>query len=466
MKSYLQKLRSIPHLHSAWKKLKKKRYSRGFDNVTIENFRKDLPRNLEALHEELRNGTFQFTPLLGVLNDKPGGGKRPLKIPTVRDRVVLKAIEQLIEHKFRRYNLDCSYGYISGIAVSDAIKRVNELHAVGNEFVLEGDISKFFDSVDTNRLMDRFVREIRITSLEDLICRALKTEVGNLDDFRPEDREMFPAADSGIPQGGVLSPLLANFYLYTFDKEMTDANYNLVRYADDFVVMCKTADEATAAYHLADGIFTRLGLRLHPLGDENSKTKITRYSKGFVFLGLHFQAGTVAPSVKAVNRFREKVSTILDPRQGHNLLRTLNALKHTIDGWARAYCQYDSLRTFRGLDKFICENFSKYLRDHGLIRHGHLINREQRKFFGIPSLEGILLRGAAKEKSKTRKSGPSQQPLPKEHMKRRERRNPEARINAALSAQAPDLIVIPHPQIPSPRQISSDHPKSAFGKSR
>src|SRR5690242_15562565 len=266
MANYFRQLSSPELLLSAWKKLSKKKHSRGFDEQTIEEFRRNLDQNIRKISSELRTGTFEFTPLLGCLPEKPGGGRRPIKIPAVRDRVVSKAIQLLISPKFDRYNLPCSFGYIPRVKVADAVECVKRLAGMGKVWVLEADMSEFFDTVDQTLLMDRFVREIRIRSLEDLIRRALRTEVGNLDCFRPDEREMFPAPDSGIPQGGVLSPMLANFYLYPFDKGMSHAGFDLIRYADDFVVMCRSENEARIAYDLAKRILEDdLRLKLHPL---------------------------------------------------------------------------------------------------------------------------------------------------------------------------------------------------------
>jgi len=378
------------NLINAWNKLSKKKYSRGFDEQTIEEFRRDLDQNIREISAELRSGTFEFTPLLGLLHEKQGGGKRPIKIPAVRDRVVSKAVQLLISHKFDRYNLPCSFGYIPGVSTADAVDSVKRLAASGNVWVLEADMSKFFDTVDQTVLMERFVRQIRVRSLEGLVQRALQVEVGNLDSFRPEERDMFPSADSGIPQGGVLSPMLANFYLYPFDKGMSDAGFNLVRYADDFVVMCTSEDQARSAYDLAKRILEdSLHLKLHALGGENSKTRITLYSKGFTFLGLHFQGGLITPGSKSVKKFKEKISAITDHRQGQNLLRTLTSLKNTIDGWGHAYQMYDSSESFRNLDAHVCEQLASYLRANGLLGRGHVIGNHQRRFLGIPSLEGI-----------------------------------------------------------------------------
>ncbi len=372
-------------------KTQEKKHSKGFDEQTIEEFKNDLDRNIRQISAELRSDAFEFTPLVGRLHDKPGGGKRPLKIPAVRDRVVLKAVQLLIAHRFDKYNLPCSYGYIKDVSTIDAVNRVKELAASGNVWVLEADMSKFFDTVDQPLLMDRFVKRTGIRSLEGLIRRALQVEVGNLDFFRPNERDMFPRPDSGIPQGGVLSPMLANFYLYPFDREMSKQGFNLVRYADDFVVMCASRERAQAAYALAKTILEgTLRLKLHALEEENSKTRITLYSKGFTFLGIHFQGGKTTPSSNSVKKFKEKISMITDHRQGQNLLKTLTSLKNGIEGWGHAYKSYDSLEAFQILDRYIRERLADYLKANGLLGKGRSLGSRERRFLGIPSLEGIL----------------------------------------------------------------------------
>jgi RNA-directed DNA polymerase len=190
--------------------------------------------------------------------------------------------------------------------------------------------------------------------------------------------------------------MLANFYLYPFDKAMSDAGFNLVRYADDFVVMCDSEQKARKAYDLAKRMLEEdLRLRMHPLGEESSKTRITLYSKGFTFLGLLFQGGQTTPGSKAVKKFKEKIASITDLHEGRNLLKTLTALKNTIDGWGHAFQMYDSFETFQNLDAYVREELSKYFREHGLLGRGHTIGFQQRKFLGIPSLEGIMQRARA-----------------------------------------------------------------------
>jgi RNA-directed DNA polymerase len=387
--NYYRRLSSVDHLYDAWKKLPKKKHSCGFDQETIESFGTHLDENLRKLSSELRNRTFEFNPLRGVLIDKPGGGKRPLRVPSVRDRVVMKAVQILLAPKFRKFDLPCSFGYIRRVSTANAIREVRKLASEGKVWVLEGDIHSFFDSVDQSLLIDRFLKEIRIPSLQDLVSRALKVEVGNVFAFSPLHRDLFPRADSGIPQGGVLSPLLANFYLYPFDKAMTDAGFSLVRYADDFVVMCESVQRAEVAYNTAKTILEgQLHLTLHPLGP-SSKTKITLYSKGFSFLGLQFQGTQVRPCAKAVAKFRERVSDIADARHGYNLFSTLAQLKLVIEGWGHAYASYDSREEFESMDRHIREAISSYLRQHDFMKAGQVAGNHQMKILGLPSLQRI-----------------------------------------------------------------------------
>lgn len=379
----------ISHLRRAWRALsKRKRDSHGLDGVTIEEFGNHLETHLEHISDQLRNKTYKFSDARGVLLPKPGSDKRrPIKIPAIRDRVVLKAISLLIEPRFRKYNLDCSFGYVRGRGVQDAIRRVKKLASEGKQSVLEADIHKFFDEVDRELLIRRFTREIKLISLRKLIENGLRMELGNLGSFTDEERKIFPAADSGIPQGGVLSPMLANFYLYPLDKAMQDGCFDLVRYADDFVVMCDTQQKAKQAYDLAKSILEdELRLRLHPLGAPNSKTRILQFNKGLKFLGVQFAGGKIAPSESIVNKFKERVRTILDARQGKSLLKTLTSLANTIEGWGQCYQEFDVDKIYADLDAHIRSELSTYMQKLRFLRSGAILSNRQLRTLGVPQL--------------------------------------------------------------------------------
>ncbi|HEY2912341.1 MAG TPA: reverse transcriptase domain-containing protein [Candidatus Angelobacter sp.] len=394
MSSVRQRLFDQKHLRKAWKAIsKRKLHSQGLDGVTIKAFQQTIDQQIEKIAFELKHQSYRFTPARGVLLPKPGVAKRrPIKIPAVRDRVVLKAIALLIEERFSKYNLSCSYGYVKGRGAKDAIQRVRELANQGNDIVLEADITKFFDTVDREILIGRFLAEIKYRSLESLIREALTVELGNLTSFTDDEQKMFPTADSGIPQGGVLSPMLANFYLYPFDQAMMTAGFNLVRYADDFVVMCKTEAEAKEALVVCKEILEKqLHLTLHPLG--SIKARIVNFSKGLVFLGTEFKANRAVPSGAVVDKFRAKVAAILDAGQGKSLLQTLTSLKNTTIGWGQCYRDLDVVLIYAELDDFIREKTSHYLTSYEFLNQGRILNKKQLELLGVPLLGRLVRKG-------------------------------------------------------------------------
>jgi RNA-directed DNA polymerase len=397
MSSVRQRFSDRPHLRAAWKAIsKRKRYSHGLDGVTIKQFGQTLEHQIDIISRELKADTYRFTPARGALLDKPGTTKkRPIKIPAVRDRVVLKAISLLIEPRFEKYNLSCSYGYVKNRGPKDAIQKVRQLASEGNTIVLEADIHKFFDTVDREMLIGQFIKETRFTSLEPMLRSGLMVELGNLDSFTDEEQQMFPTAESGIPQGGVLSPMLANFYLYPFDKAMLARGFNLVRYADDFVVMCKTVEDAKAAYDVCLEVLERkLRLRLHPLGLPDSKTRILQYQKGLKFLGTSFTLARVMPADSVIAKFRQRVESILDARQGKSLLQVLTSLRNTIVGWGQCYRDLDVMPLYRELDLHVKEQTSRYLRELDFLRSGFLLNKHQLRVLGVPRLTRLARQAA------------------------------------------------------------------------
>jgi hypothetical protein len=181
--------------------------------------------------------------------------------------------------------------------------------------------------------------------------------------------------------------MLANFYLYPFDKAMVDGGYQLIRYADDFVVLCNSHDEARRAYDLSLTILEgRLGLRMHHLDAPELKTRIIRFSQGFTFLGVEFRGEKVLPSAKAIKRFRERIVELLGSSGEQNLLDTLSELKNTVLGWGNAYRIYHSTEIFQGLDDHIKEHVTKYFRARNLLASRYGLSRKDLRFIGVPSL--------------------------------------------------------------------------------
>jgi RNA-directed DNA polymerase len=379
-------------LRKAWKEISKRNMrSRGSDNVTIRAFKSRLDENLSEISEELRSNTYVFSKLRAHAIKKAGSKKaRPLQIASVRDRVVMKAISLFIEPAFRRFNLDCSFAFIKGRGVSPAIKRIHDLVAQGNKFYFEADIINFFGSVDRQVLWQMFSGQVRHRSLLPLLRQCFNLELEDLRSYETEFQELFFGADSGIPQGGVLSPMLANFYLYEFDRRMLKHGFNLVRYADDFVVMCETPERARQAHQVSKDTLKTLNLQIHSLEEPDSKSRVGNFAKdGLLFLGVRFEGHEIFPASKVVKRFKSKIEEVLRPDTGESLFKTLQKLTNLINGWGKCYRAMRVLDVYLRLDEFIKASVETYLENVGV----HLIGKSKRKhmrLLGIPSLTAMV----------------------------------------------------------------------------
>ena len=390
--SALRSVSDKEFLRKAWGEISKRNMrSKGLDNVTIRAFKSRLDENLSEISAELRAGTYVFNKLRAHAINKPGSKKaRPLQIATVRDRVVMKAIALFIEPAFQKFNLDCSFAFIKNRGVGPALERIQKLVALGNKFYFEADIINFFGAVDRQVLWTMFSREVRHRSLLPLLRQCFNLELEDLRSHQTEFQELFFGADSGIPQGGVLSPMLANFYLHEFDRRMLRRGFNLVRYADDFVVMCENPERAQLAHTLSRDILGALNLGIHALDAPGSKSRIGNFSKeGLLFLGVRFEGQETFPASKVVNRFKGKVEEILKPASGDSLFRTLQKLTNLINGWGKCYRGMRVLDIYMLLDAFIKDSVQSYFKDLGI----HLVGKHRRrhmKLLGIPSLTSMV----------------------------------------------------------------------------
>jgi RNA-directed DNA polymerase len=380
------------HLHKAWREISKRNMlSKGSDNVTIKAFKASLDQNLSDISSELRSGRYTFQKLRAHAISKTASSKlRPLQIASVRDRVVMKSIALFIEPTFRSFDLPCSFAFIKSRGVKNAISRIHELVEQGNKHYFEADIINFFGAVDRETLWVMFSRKVRHKSLLRLLRQCFDLELQDLDSFTPEFQKLFVGADSGIPQGGVLSPMLANFYLHEFDRRMLERGFNLVRYADDFVVMCESEERACQAHDSAKVILETLGLKIHALDEPHSKSKIGYFSKhGLMFLGVMFEGKEVFPAKKAVERFKAKVQEVLTPGTGDSLFRTLQKLTNLINGWGKCYRSMRVMEIYLRLDVFIKESVESYLEASDIRLVGKKKGKHM-KFLGIPSLPAMV----------------------------------------------------------------------------
>ena len=313
-------------MHQAFKAVKRNRGAAGIDKVSIKMFDANLDENIAALMKDLKAGTFRPRPLRRKMISKgPGTTKlRPLGIPVVRDRVAQEVIRRLLAPIFEPQFHDASFGFIPKRNCHQAIERVLELHGQGYRVVLDADIQGFFDQIPHKVIMAAVAAEVADGNILRLVEKFLTAGVMENGVFKP--------TTVGTPQGGVVSPLLANIVLNHLDWKLHEAGYRFARYADDFVVVCQTNEQAQEALTLVEQVLhTDLGLTLSP-----DKTKITTYGKGYEFLGFFLSSRSRRMRDKSLQKFKAKVRELTVRK--HNLdKKAIEKLNRVIRGTAQYF---------------------------------------------------------------------------------------------------------------------------------
>jgi len=342
--SLIDKIYKRLNLHIAYEKVKANKGTAGVDRVTLEEFERGLKEQLEEIHRLLYEDKYTPQPVRRVYISKPDGGKRPLGIPTIRDRVVQQAmlnrLGKIFEEKFK----ECSYGYRPQRRAIEAVEKVEEYIKEGNQWIVEVDIKSFFDTVEQEKLIDLVAEEIADGRVLRLIRSFLRS--GVMEEMKKEE------TNEGTPQGGVISPLLANIYLHPYDEEMTAQGYKVVRYADDIVVVCNSKEEAERALAKTQEILQgELGLQLN-----EGKTRILHKSQPFEFLGYVFGRGYSdykMPRKKAIEKFKDKVRRTTRRQRPVKLMALIKELNPVIRGWRNYFKHGNSKRVFWELDCWI-----------------------------------------------------------------------------------------------------------------
>lgn len=330
------------NLFAAFQQVSQKKGAAGVDHVSTEMFMRQMPENLWQLSDCLKDGSYQPQIIRRVHIPKPGTTEtRPLGISTVRDRVVQAAIVNVIEPIFERDFAEQSYGFRPGRSCRDALRRVDELLKAGYIHVVDADLKGYFDSIPHENLMERLKTKIadgRLLSLIESFLQAGIQEGSNV--WTPE---------SGAPQGAVLSPLLSNIYLDPLDHLMVQSGYEMVRYADDFVILCRTPEAAEQALEIVQGWAVKNGLTLHP-----TKTRIVDSQQAsFTFLGYEFRKTRHWPRKKSVQKLKARIREQTRRTNGDSLQCIVANLNPTLRGWF-VYFQHSSYRTmFTQLDQWI-----------------------------------------------------------------------------------------------------------------
>ena len=300
--SLYDKVFSFKNLWAAWLVVRENNGASGIDKVSVKQFSENSEDYLLQLSQDLRQKTYRPKPVRRVFIPKSSGGNRPLGIPTVRDRIVQQAVRLVLEPLFEVMFSARSHGFRPERGCQTALEVVERAIRHGYTWVVDADISSFFDTVDHEKLLDAINEEVADGSVLRLIRYILEAgvQLPGVADIEP--------TELGTPQGSPLSPLLANIYLHSFDKAAVQRNFGLVRYADDFVIFTKSEEEAERALTFCQEYFQTLGLALHP-----EKTRIVSVNDGFEFLGFHYfrdpKSGNRCKEVrlKSVSRFRDAI---------------------------------------------------------------------------------------------------------------------------------------------------------------
>jgi group II intron reverse transcriptase/maturase len=366
--SLIDKVFSRKNLELAWEKVKKNRGSAGIDDVTIAAFEERQEYFLDLLHRKLRDGTYQPKPVKRVEIAKSDGGIRKLGIPAVLDRVCQQALVQRMGPIFEPTFLDSSYGYRPGRSPHEAMRKVwQELNA-GYGWIVDADLRQFFDTIDQEKLIDLIAEEISDGRVLQLVRDILRAGVMEGGYWRP--------TLTGVPQGGVASPLWSNIFLTPFDRRMTAEGFRLTRWADDFVVLCQTRAEARRALAVAERFLREeVGVELHP-----QKTRIVHVSRGFEFLGYKVKQGTgfrlpahrrrgranprnlyAVPREKSVKRFQEQIRALTRRKAPLKLREVIERINPVIRGWGHFYRKADVRRLFHRLDGWVERRIYSFL---------------------------------------------------------------------------------------------------------
>lgn len=329
-------------LYKAFKAVKRNRGAAGLDKQSIKMFEANLDENLLALMRELKSGTYQPIPLRRVYIPKGTGAVRPLGIPAVRCRVAQEVIRALMEPVFEPTFHDRSHGFRRHRSCHTAMAQLGELHQHGYRVVVDADLQGFFDSIPHPLILGLVAREIADGNIVNLIQKFLQAGVMEEGEVRPTRQ--------GTPQGGVVSPLLANIVLNHLDWRLEALGYRFVRYADDFVVVCTTKRQAEKALQAVTACVEEdLGWMLNP-----KKTQLITFGQGFDFLGYHVTARTIRMGGKAEERFKMKIKALT--RRSHNLdaevVRQVNrVIRGTVRYFATAFTT--CVGQFNELDRWI-----------------------------------------------------------------------------------------------------------------
>jgi RNA-directed DNA polymerase len=347
--SLYDKVYAQRNLWEAFSSVKANRGAAGVDHQTIDAFAQRLPENVAELEAALQAGTYLPQAVRRVYIPKPDGTQRPLGIPTVRDRVVQAALRHVLEPIFERDFAAHSYGFRPGRGCKDALRQVDHLLKTGHAYIVDADLKSYFDTIPHDKLMALIRQKVSDSRVLNLISQFLEQNVfDGLQEWTPLE---------GSPQGAVISPLLSNIYLDPLDHLLAGLGFEMVRYADDFVILCRTPEEAQRALTVVQQWTAEAGLTLHP-----DKTRVVHADKdGFDFLGYHFRGKLRLPRKKSLEKFKNAIRERTKRTNGDSLLFIIAHLNPLLRGWF-AYFKHSHRSVFTPLDGWVRRRLRSILR--------------------------------------------------------------------------------------------------------
>ena len=346
------KVYTLDNLRAGFARVKANRGRAGVDHVTVRQFEARLDENLDRLHWSLREGTYRPQAIRRAWIKKLGSReKRPLGIPTVRDRTVQSALRNVLEPIFERDFAEHSYGFRPNRGAKDALRRVDGLLRAGYTWVVDADLKSYFDTIPRDRLLQRVRTRVSDGGVLALVEAFLRQGVmDGMESWTPT---------AGTPQGAVISPLLSNLYLDPLDHAMAERGFEMTRYADDFVVQCRSEQEAREALAVVEAWTAEAGLVLHP-----DKTRIADAAckgDGFDFLGYHFEAGRRWPRKKSLMKVKAAIRAKTHRANGKSLAQTITEVNRILQGWFE-YFKHSYPTWLCNLDKWVRMRLRSILR--------------------------------------------------------------------------------------------------------
>lgn len=349
--SLIDKVYRRSTLEAAWAQVRSRQGAAGIDGMSIERFAAQSERYLNELAEDLKAGRYRPAPVRRVEIPKAGGGRRALGIPAVKDRIVQTAVKRVIEPIFERDFEPSSYGFRPRRSCKDALREVDSWLKRGYTHVVDADLARYFDTLPHAPLKARLEERISDGRLLDVLTGWLRQEIiSDLDCWTPT---------GGTPQGAVISPLLANLYLHPLDRQMRALGYAMVRYADDFVILCRSEEEANAALEVVRRWVKANGLTLHP--DKTHVGDCRVPGQGFDFLGYRFEAGRRWVRDKSFQALKARIRQRTPRTRGDSVERIIADLNPMLRGWY-GYFKHAHRWTFPAVDGFVRRRLRAILR--------------------------------------------------------------------------------------------------------